>query len=94
MSKAFWFSVRLLGGLSMVDFWVDLMENSTLLKGRSLFPVFLKPVKVLIEIHVIGILAIRSGFLATLILYFLTLGGSLAWTKCDIIVRFVLKIQK
>jgi hypothetical protein len=37
---------------------------------------------------------IRSGFLATLIFNFLTLGGSPAWTGWDILVKYISKNQK
>jgi hypothetical protein len=37
--------------------------------------------------------SIRSGFLATLIFNFLTLGGSLDWTGWGIFMRYVSKIQ-
>ncbi len=38
--------------------------------------------------------SIRSGFLATLIFDFLTLRGSLAWTRWGILVKYVAKIHK
>jgi hypothetical protein len=38
--------------------------------------------------------SIRSNFLATPIFNFLTLGGSLALTGCNVFVIYVLKIQK